>query len=61
MAAEGAGEDSARPVGGGDAHLPAGPQRRGDLAEGDGGVVDDLEHGMAKREVEAGVGTGALP
>jgi hypothetical protein len=48
-----AGEDGAGPVGGRDAHPAARAERRGDRAEGDLRVVDDLEHVVAQRQVEA--------
>ena len=59
MAGDGAGEDGARPVGGRDAHLAARAQRAGDLAEGDGGVVDDLEDVVAQRQVVTAVAAAA--
>ena len=46
------GEDGAGAVHRRDAHLAAGPQGSGDLAEGDRRVVDDLEHVVAEREIE---------
>ena len=48
------GEHGAGPVGGRQARLTAGPDGAGDLAEGDGRVVDDLEHPVAERQVEPG-------
>ena len=60
VAAEGAGEDGARAV----RRWRRSPGRPGaapgDLAEGGRGVVDDLEHGVAERQVEAVAGPGAV-
>ena len=53
VAGDGPGEHGARAVGGREAHLAAGAQGPADLAEGDGGVVDDLEDVVAQRQVVA--------
>ena len=53
MAGDGPGEHGAGAVGGREAHLAAGAEGAGDLAEGDRGVVDDLEDVVAQRQVVA--------
>ena len=62
VAGDGPAEDGAGAVGRREAHLAAGAQGPGDLPEGDRGVVDDLEHVVAERQVvAAGLARGRWP